>query len=55
VATHRIHASDAEHEELVAAILACDGARAYEAMRNHVAQASLTVIDLLKKRQPTGA
>jgi DNA-binding GntR family transcriptional regulator len=53
VASHRIHASDAEHEELVAAILASDSARAYDAMRNHVAQASLAVLDLLKRHQPT--
>ncbi len=49
-ATHRIHASNEEHVELVAAILDADAARAYEAMRNHVAQASLAVMEVLRGR-----
>jgi DNA-binding GntR family transcriptional regulator len=50
-ATRRINASHAEHEELVGAILAGDAPRAYEAMRNHVAQASLAVMDVLRHRE----
>jgi DNA-binding GntR family transcriptional regulator len=51
-ATHRMRESDAEHEELVAAILASDAGRAFEAMRNHVAQASLAVMAVLRQREP---
>lgn len=49
-AAHRIHESHAEHEALVAAILASDGPRAYEAMRNHVAKSSLNSMELLRQR-----
>jgi DNA-binding GntR family transcriptional regulator len=49
-ASHRIHESHEEHEQLVVAILAGDGAAALEAMRNHVAKSSLTVLDMLRVR-----
>lgn len=51
-ATHRMHASDTEHEDLVSAILESDADRAHEAMRNHVAQANLAVMAVLKQRDP---
>jgi DNA-binding GntR family transcriptional regulator len=54
-ATHRINASHAEHDELVSAILSGDGQRSYEAMRAHVAQASLAVMDVLKHRAAADA
>ncbi len=50
-ARHRIHESHDEHEQLVSAILAGDGAASLEAMRNHVAKSSLTVLDILRIRQ----
>jgi len=48
---HRMEASNAEHEGLVSAILKGDPEQAYEAMRSHVAKASLTVIEVMRDRE----
>jgi DNA-binding GntR family transcriptional regulator len=50
IATHRMLASQDEHAEVVAAIVPGDAARAYDAMRSHVARSSLTVLNILKER-----
>jgi DNA-binding GntR family transcriptional regulator len=49
-AQHRIHESHQEHDALVEAILSGDGMRSQEAMRNHVAKSSLTVLEMLRQR-----
>lgn len=50
IASHRMIASQSEHEELVTAIIPGDAARAYDAMRSHVANSSLMVLNILKER-----
>jgi DNA-binding GntR family transcriptional regulator len=47
----RIKTSCAEHDEIVSAILAHDGAKAAESMRRHMARAALNVIQHFRSRQ----
>lgn len=48
----RLTVSHDEHGAVVEAILASDGAAAYDAMRNHVARLSTGVMDRLREAQP---
>jgi DNA-binding GntR family transcriptional regulator len=51
IVTHRMRDSHGEHQQLVDAIIPGDAGKAYEAMRNHVARSSLTVLNVLKDRE----
>lgn len=47
---HRMQAAYVEHQEVVKAILASDGEKAYLAMRQHVASSNVRVMNYLQQR-----